>query len=142
MKRLLRRCSHAPDALTPEGQAVADAFRAMLAALKHPEPWTPGRGPDVAVRVGPFVECAHTRPGDDHGPDIIAVALHHPRVHWWLAFVLDHLATALDRSGRSDDANRAWQEAPPLLTEFNDQEAVELRTRIEHILDAAAGACE
>ncbi|MFJ8762697.1 hypothetical protein [Streptomyces cyaneofuscatus] len=29
------------------------------------------------MRVGPFIERAHTRPGDDHGPEI-AVALVHP----------------------------------------------------------------
>ncbi|MCZ9340823.1 hypothetical protein NGM37_23975, partial [Streptomyces sp. TRM76130] len=33
---------------------------------------------DVAVRVDPFVERAHIRPGDDHGPEMIAVALVHP----------------------------------------------------------------
>ncbi|SCF72646.1 hypothetical protein [Streptomyces sp. Ncost-T10-10d] len=65
-------------ALSPEDQAAVDAFRAMLTALRTPEPWTPGRCQDVAVRVGPFVERAHPRPGDDHGPDIIAVALQHP----------------------------------------------------------------
>ncbi|WP_225900179.1 hypothetical protein [Streptomyces sp. RLB3-17] len=50
----------------------------MLSALRDPEPWTPGHCQDLAVRVGPFVERAHPRPGDDHGPDIIAVALQHP----------------------------------------------------------------
>lgn len=78
MKRLFRRCGHAPGALTPEDQAAVDQFRAMLAALRSPEPWTPGSAQDIAVRVGPFIERAHTRPGDDHGPDIIAVALQHP----------------------------------------------------------------
>lgn len=73
-----RRCGHAPGALAPEDQAAVDAFRAMLAVLRDPQPWTPGLCQDVAVRVGPFVERAHTRPGDDHGPDIIAVALQHP----------------------------------------------------------------
>jgi hypothetical protein len=78
MKHLFRRCGHTPDALTPEDQAVVDQFRAMLAAVRNPQPWTPGRAQDVAVRIGPFVERAHTRPGDDHGPDLIAVALVHP----------------------------------------------------------------
>ncbi|MFJ9380387.1 hypothetical protein [Streptomyces sp. NPDC101455] len=80
MKRpsLLRRRNHAPSALSLEDQAAADAFRAMLAALRSPEPWTPGRCEDVAVRVGPFVERAHPRPGDDHHPDLIAIALQHP----------------------------------------------------------------
>ncbi|MET7780419.1 hypothetical protein ABZU94_34745 [Streptomyces mirabilis] len=78
MKRLFRRCGHAPGALGPEDQAAVDQFRALLAALRDPEPWTPGQCQDLAVRVGPFVERAHPRPGDDHGPDIIAVALQHP----------------------------------------------------------------
>ncbi|WP_432003688.1 hypothetical protein [Streptomyces sioyaensis] len=77
MKRtLFRRCSHVP--LTSEDQAVVDQFRATLTALRNPQPWTPGGAQDVAVRIGPFVERAHTRPGDDHGPDMIAVALVHP----------------------------------------------------------------
>lgn len=78
MIRRFRRCGHAPGALTPGDQAVVDQFRALLAALREPEPWTPGLGQDVAVRVGPFIERAQTRPGDDYGPDIIAVALQHP----------------------------------------------------------------
>ncbi|MEV5242611.1 hypothetical protein AB0K89_26415 [Streptomyces cinnamoneus] len=78
IRRMFRRCGHAPDALTPEDQAVADQFRAMLAAMRDPEPWTPGRSQDIAVRVGPFIERAHTRPGDDHGTETIAVALVHP----------------------------------------------------------------
>ncbi|MFH9426313.1 hypothetical protein [Streptomyces sp. NPDC017529] len=67
-----------PGALTPEDQAVVDQDRAMLAAVRHPEPWTPGRAQDVAVRIGPFIERAQPRPGDDHGTDMIAVALVHP----------------------------------------------------------------
>ena len=79
MKRpsLFRRCGNA-GALSPEDQAVVDQFRATLTALRNPEPWAPGSAQDIAVRVGPFVERAHTRPGDDHGPDVIAVALVHP----------------------------------------------------------------
>ncbi|WP_331726534.1 hypothetical protein OG592_44030 (plasmid) [Streptomyces avidinii] len=52
----------------------------MLTALRDPKPWTPGHGhgQNVAVRVGPFIERAHTRPGDDHGTQTIAVALVHP----------------------------------------------------------------
>ncbi|MFE1453382.1 hypothetical protein [Streptomyces olivaceoviridis] len=50
----------------------------MLAAVRNPQPWTPGSAQDIAVRVGPFIERAHTRPGDDHGPDMIAVTLVHP----------------------------------------------------------------
>ncbi|MFJ7209517.1 hypothetical protein ACIQWR_39050 [Streptomyces sp. NPDC098789] len=74
-----RRCATAPGTvLGPEDRVVVDAFRAMLAALRTPEPWTPGCGQDVAVRVGAYIERAHPRPGDDHGPDLIAVALVHP----------------------------------------------------------------
>ncbi|GHE56292.1 hypothetical protein GCM10018785_26980 [Streptomyces longispororuber] len=80
MKRpFLRRCSHSPaDMLSPEDQSVVDQFRAMLTAVRNPAPWSPGLALDVAVRVGPFIERAHPRPGDDHGPDMIAVALAHP----------------------------------------------------------------
>ncbi|MEU7088083.1 hypothetical protein [Streptomyces achromogenes] len=78
MKRLFRRCGHAPGALTPEDQAVVDAFRAMLTALHTPQAWTPGHAQDIAVRIGPFIERAHPRPGDDHDADVIAVALVHP----------------------------------------------------------------
>ncbi|MEV0604565.1 hypothetical protein AB0I82_35440 [Streptomyces sp. NPDC050315] len=79
MKRpLFRRCGHAPGALSPEDQAAVDQSRATLTALRNPTPWTPGSAQDIAVRIGPFVERAHTRPGDDHGPDMIAVALVHP----------------------------------------------------------------
>ncbi|MEU3408937.1 hypothetical protein ABZ766_34015 [Streptomyces sp. NPDC006670] len=78
MKRpFFRRCGNA-GALSPEDQAAVDQFRAMLTALRNPAPWTPGSARDIAVRVGPFIERAHTRPGDDHGPEVIAVALVHP----------------------------------------------------------------
>lgn len=75
--KLLRRTRSTP-AVSTEDQAAAEAFHAAFAALRTPEPWTPGRAQDVAVRVGPFIERGHTRPGDDHGPDLIAVALQHP----------------------------------------------------------------
>ncbi|MGW1767314.1 hypothetical protein ACWCQL_25025 [Streptomyces sp. NPDC002073] len=78
MIRRFRRCGHAPGALTLEDQAAVDQFRAMLAAVRDPQPWSPGHGQDIAVRVGPFIERAHTRPGDDHGTETIAVALVHP----------------------------------------------------------------
>ncbi|MFG2885710.1 hypothetical protein ACGFYV_26035 [Streptomyces sp. NPDC048297] len=79
MKRpSFRRRSHTPSPLSLEDQAVVDQHRATLAAVRNPQPWTPGGSQDIAVRVGPFVERAHTRPGDDHGPDMIAVALVHP----------------------------------------------------------------
>ncbi|MFD6478972.1 hypothetical protein ACFWEH_36280 [Streptomyces anulatus] len=75
-----RRCGHALGTISPEDQAVVDQFHAMLTALRNPDPWTPGTSSarDIAVRIGPFVERAHTRPGDDHGPDLIAVTLVHP----------------------------------------------------------------
>ncbi|WP_328765380.1 MULTISPECIES: hypothetical protein [unclassified Streptomyces] len=78
MIRRFRRCGHAPGTLTPEDQAAVAQFRAMLAAVRDPEPWMPGRAQDVAVRIGPFIERAHPRPGDDHGTEMIAVALVHP----------------------------------------------------------------
>ncbi|MFF5881034.1 hypothetical protein ACIQ9M_34395 [Streptomyces californicus] len=64
--------------MSPEDQAVVDQFRAVLTAVRNPKPWAPGTAQDIAVRVGPFVERAQTRPGDDHGPDLIAVTLVHP----------------------------------------------------------------
>ncbi|MFI0192042.1 hypothetical protein ACH4PW_31420 [Streptomyces sp. NPDC017082] len=76
MIRRFRRCGHG--ALTPEDQAVVDQVRKMLTALRNPTPWTPGSTQDIAVRVSPFLERAHTRPGDDHGTDMIAVTLVHP----------------------------------------------------------------
>lgn len=79
IRRVFRHCGNG--ALSSEDQAAVGAFRAHTAAitaLRSPEPWVPGRCQDVAVRVGPFIERAHTRPGDDHGPDVIAVALQHP----------------------------------------------------------------
>lgn len=78
MKRRFKRCGHAPGALSPEDQAAVDDFLALLPLLKNPQPWTPGSGEDVAVRVGPFIERGHPRPGDDHGPDVFALALVHP----------------------------------------------------------------
>ncbi|MFE9468785.1 hypothetical protein ACFYNW_35200 [Streptomyces virginiae] len=78
MIRRFRRCGHAPGALTPEDQAAVDQFRTMLTAVRDPQPWTPGHSQDVAVRVGPFIERAHTRPGDNHGTETIAVTLVHP----------------------------------------------------------------
>lgn len=49
-RRLFRRCGHAPGALSPEDKAAVDQFRALLAALRDPQPWTPGHCQDVAVR--------------------------------------------------------------------------------------------
>ncbi|WP_331763973.1 hypothetical protein [Streptomyces cyaneofuscatus] len=72
------RCGHAPGAISLQDQAVVDQFRTTLTALRNPQPWAPGLSQDIAVRVGPFIERAQTRPGDDHGPEMIAVALVHP----------------------------------------------------------------
>ncbi|MCX4970793.1 hypothetical protein OHA98_39830 [Streptomyces sp. NBC_00654] len=78
IRRMFSRRATLPcTTLSPEDQAAIDAFRAMLAALRTPDPWKPGCAHDIAVRIGPFVERAHTRPGDDHG-DLIAVGLQHP----------------------------------------------------------------
>jgi hypothetical protein len=90
MKRLFRRCGHGPGALSPEDQAAVDQFRALLAALHDMEPWTPGLYQDIAVRVGPFVERAHPRPGDDHGADLIAVSLVHPDTPHAAAYLHGH----------------------------------------------------
>ncbi|MFE1335674.1 hypothetical protein [Streptomyces microflavus] len=73
-----RRCGHAPGTLSSQDQAVVDQFRATLAALRNAQPWAPGLSQDIAVRVGPFIERANTRPGDDHGSEMIAVTLVHP----------------------------------------------------------------
>lgn len=43
IRRMFRRCGNAPGVISPEDQAVVDAFRAMLAAVRDPEPWMPGR---------------------------------------------------------------------------------------------------
>ncbi|CAL9328760.1 hypothetical protein SUDANB58_00025 [Streptomyces sp. enrichment culture] len=75
MIRLFRRCGQVLGTLSPGGQAVVDRCRTMLAAVRDPQPWTLGHAQDVAVRIGPLLERAHPRPGDDHGPEMIAVAL-------------------------------------------------------------------
>ncbi|WP_326615351.1 hypothetical protein OG949_41310 (plasmid) [Streptomyces scopuliridis] len=89
MIRRFRRCGHAPGPLF-EDQTVVDAFRAMLAAVRDPQPWTPGQSLDIAVRVGPFIERAHPRPGDDHGTEMLAVALVHPDTGHAAAYLHGH----------------------------------------------------
>jgi hypothetical protein len=42
------------------------------------------------VRVGPFIERAHPRPGDDHGTEMIAVALVHPDTGHAAAYLHGH----------------------------------------------------
>ncbi|MFF5131058.1 hypothetical protein ACFY41_29560 [Streptomyces syringium] len=76
MKHRLFRRSHAAGARSPEYQAVVDAIRVLLT----PEPWTPGSGQAVAIRVGPFIERGRSRHGDNHVPDAMALALQHPDV--------------------------------------------------------------
>ncbi|MFD3547061.1 hypothetical protein ACFWUW_15880 [Streptomyces sp. NPDC058655] len=78
IRRMFSRCATTLSAVSSEDQAVLDEFRTMLAAVRNPKPWTPGRAQDVAVRVGPFIERGRPRPGDDHGTEQIAVALVHP----------------------------------------------------------------
>ncbi|MFF7954061.1 hypothetical protein [Streptomyces griseorubiginosus] len=89
-RRLFRRCGTAADPLAPEDQAIVDAFRSLLEVRKNPQPWTPGSGQHVAVQVGPFIERAHPRPGDDHGPDLIAVSLVHPDTPHAAAYLHGH----------------------------------------------------
>lgn len=119
MIRRFRRCGLAPGAISPEDQAVVDQFRAMLTAVRNPEPWTPGLGLDVAVRVGPFVERAHPRPGDDHGAEMIAVALVHPDAGDAAAY-LHGCQLGYDRKGWLRCATTAilgnWQPAYAMLT--------------------------
>ncbi|WP_086796502.1 hypothetical protein [Streptomyces caniscabiei] len=120
MKRLsFRRCGHAPGAISPEDQAVVDAFRALLAARKNPQPWTPGCNQDVAVRVGPFLERAQPRPGDDHGPDLIAVALRHPDTPHAAAYLHGHQLGYTNRGWLRCETSKIlgiWQPAYAMLT--------------------------
>ncbi|MFG3390618.1 hypothetical protein [Streptomyces rochei] len=98
--RFLRRRGHTPEALAPDQQGTTEPHQmrlAAIAALSTPQPWTPGDGQDIAVRVGPFVERAHTRPGDDHGPDMIAVALVHPDTPHAAAYPHGHQLGYTDR---------------------------------------------
>ncbi|MCX4970787.1 hypothetical protein OHA98_39795 [Streptomyces sp. NBC_00654] len=81
---------HPGTALTSEDLAVVHAFRSMLAALHTPQPWGSGCAQDIAVRIGPFVERARPRPGDDHGPDLIAIALQHPDSPHAMAYLHGH----------------------------------------------------
>ncbi|MGW0143637.1 hypothetical protein [Streptomyces calvus] len=119
MTRRFRRCRHAPGTPTPEDQAVTDQFRGMLAAVRNPEPWTPGRAQDVAVRIGPFVERAHPRPGDDHGPEMIAVALVHPDTPHAAAYLHGHQLGYTDRGWLRCETTAilgAWQPGYAMLT--------------------------
>ncbi|MEU2440146.1 hypothetical protein ABZ595_28785 [Streptomyces rubradiris] len=119
MIRRFRRCGHGPGTPTPEVQAVVDQFRAMLTALRNPEPWTPGSARDIAVRVGPFVERAHPRPGDDHDPDMIAVALVHPDTPHAGAYLHGHQLGYTDRGWLRCETSAilgSWQPGYAMLT--------------------------
>ncbi|GAA2330120.1 hypothetical protein Scani_34400 [Streptomyces caniferus] len=119
IRRMLRRCGNAPSALSAEDQAVVDAFRAMLAAVRHPELWTPGCAQDVAVKVGPFIERARPRSGDDHGPDLIAVSLAHPDTPHAAAYLHGHNLGYTDKGWlRCETAAilDVWQPAYAMLT--------------------------
>ncbi|MGW6939983.1 hypothetical protein ACWGF3_13410 [Streptomyces xanthophaeus] len=119
MIRRFRRCGHAPGSHTPEDQAAVDQFRAMLAAVRTPEPWTPGLGQDVAVRVGAFIERAHTRPGDDRGTETIAVALVHPDTGHAASYLHGHQLGYTDRGWLRCETTAilgAWQPAYAMHT--------------------------
>ncbi|GAA2359059.1 hypothetical protein [Streptomyces cuspidosporus] len=114
-----RRCGHAPGALTPEDQAVVDQFRATLTAVRDPQPWTPGHSQDIAVRIGPFIERAHPRPGDDHGPEMIAVALVHPDTPHAAAYLHGRQLGYTDRGWLRCETTAilgTWQPAYRMLT--------------------------
>ncbi|MGJ5797544.1 hypothetical protein [Streptomyces griseorubiginosus] len=121
MKRtpFFRRCGTAAGPLAPEDQAVVDAFRALLNARNNPQPWTPGSGQDVAVRVGPFIERAHPRPGDDHDPDLIAVSLVHPDTPHAAAYLHGHQLGYTGRGWLRCETTTIlgiWQPAYAMLT--------------------------
>lgn len=114
-----RRRGHTPDILSPDDQDVVDQYRAMLTAVRDPQPWTPGSGRDVAVRVGPFIERARTRPGDDHGTETIAVALVHPDTPHAAAHILGHQLGYTTRGWLRCQTNTilgTWQPAYAMLT--------------------------
>ncbi|MFD8026411.1 hypothetical protein ACFV6G_39095 [Streptomyces lavendulae] len=91
----------------------------MLAAVRSPEPWEPGNGRDVAVRVGPFIERAHPRPGDDRGTEVIVVALVHPDIPNAAAHLHGRQLGYTDRGWLRCETTAilgAWQPAYAMLT--------------------------
>ncbi|MCX4581059.1 hypothetical protein OHB41_49805 [Streptomyces sp. NBC_01571] len=86
IRRMLRRLDNTPATGAPAARAVTGDRTAPLAA-SNPQPWTPGCDQDVAIRVGPFIERAHPIPGDDVGPDTIAVKLVHPDTPYATAYL-------------------------------------------------------
>ncbi|MGQ4732616.1 hypothetical protein ACUN3E_33795 [Streptomyces sp. Ju416(a)] len=119
IRRMFSRCATTPGTVPPEDQAVVDEFRAMLAAIRNPEPWTPDLAQDIAVRVGPFIERAHPRPGDDHGTEVIAVALVHPDTGHAAAYLHGH-QLGYNRKGwlrcKTTAILGTWQPAYTMLT--------------------------
>lgn len=106
-------------AMWRRGDAVLKQVLAMLAAVRNPQPWTPGTAQDIAVRVGPFVERAHIRPGDDHGPDLIAVALVHPDTPHAAAYLHGRQLRYTERGWLRCQTNSilgAWQPGYAMLT--------------------------
>ncbi|GAA3085024.1 hypothetical protein GCM10020000_84420 [Streptomyces olivoverticillatus] len=91
----------------------------MLAALRSPETCTPGCAQDIAVRAGPFIERAHTRPGDNHGTEMIAVALLHPDTPHAAAYLHGHQLGNTDRDWLRHETTAilgTWQPAYPMPT--------------------------
>ncbi|MCY0930857.1 hypothetical protein OTB20_32635 [Streptomyces sp. H27-H1] len=119
IRRMFSSCATTSNAVSPEDQAVVDRFRAMLAAVRNPEPWTPDLARDVAVRVGPFIERAHPRPGDDHGTETIAVALVHPDTPHAAAYLHGHQLGYTNRGWLRCETTTilgTWQPAYAMLT--------------------------
>ncbi|WP_319769478.1 hypothetical protein [Streptomyces europaeiscabiei] len=87
--------------------------------MRDPDPWTPGRAQDVAVRVGPFIERAQPRPGDDHGPDLIAISLAHPDTPHAAAYLHAHQLGYTSKGWLRCEATAilgAWQPVYAMLT--------------------------
>jgi tetratricopeptide (TPR) repeat protein len=55
---------------------------------------------------------------------------------WSLARCLHHLANALDQQGSREQARSCWEQALPLLADFDDPEASALRERITRALSS------
>ena len=63
-----------------------------------------------------------------------AELLRAPGHRWRLTVVLDNLATALDLTGDTNAALACWREAKPLIEDFHDPQATELRQRVSNHL--------
>ncbi|MFJ2575152.1 hypothetical protein ACIOYT_32680 [Streptomyces halstedii] len=51
MTARLRSCGHGSGPMRPGDQAVVDQFRAMLTAVRNPEPWTPSSPRDISIAM-------------------------------------------------------------------------------------------